>query len=147
MVIPVVQPHKVTSPYGWRYLNEEREFHKGIDLISEKGIRDVISAFDGIVTYDQDDYKEIFRWTEKHHSAGNMVIVRHELPSGLYYIRYIHLINNIVCKGQKVFEGAKLGVYADVGKSYGPHLHVDAYDMNWRPVNITLLFNQGGLLL
>ena len=136
MVIPVVRPYKITSDYGFRILKGKPEFHKGIDLASETNFNDVLSIADGIVTYDQDDYKEALRWTDKHHSAGNMVIIRHEFRSGLYYIRYLHLGENRLYKGQKIFEGARIGDYSDVGFSFGAHLHIDAFNMYWEKVNI-----------
>lgn len=142
MVGPVAQKIKVTSPYGKRTLQGKEQFHDGIDFVSESGRNDVIAIADGIVTYDQDDYEEALRWTDKHHSAGNMVIIRHELEGGLYYVRYLHLVKNIVRAGQKVFEGATFGVYGDVGYSFGPHLHVDVYDMHWRKIDPTPLFKE-----
>lgn len=146
MIIPVEKPFRVSSPYGPRVLNGEKQFHKGIDFVSEKS-DSVFSVSDGVVAYDQDDYTEALRWTDGHHSAGNMVIVRHELKSGLCYIRYLHLFENEIRKGQKVSKGDLLGIYADVGRSFGAHLHTDAYDEKWRPINITLLFHDEGLLL
>jgi murein DD-endopeptidase MepM/ murein hydrolase activator NlpD len=147
MIIPVEYNYIVTSPYGPRVLNGKKQNHKGIDFISDSGIRDVYSIADGIVTYDQDDYDEAKKWTDRHHSAGNMVIVRHELKDGLFYVRYLHLLENIVRKEQRVSEGEIIGEYANVGMSYGAHLHIDAYDMHWKPYNITLLFNSGGIIL
>ena len=139
MVVPVSHPFIVTSKYGTRFLDGVRQFHDGIDFI---GVYSdiVVSVADGIVTYDMDDYEEAKRWTDPHHSAGNMIIIRHELDAGLFYCRYLHLKNNIVKKGQKVFEGSTLGNYADVGRSRGAHVHFDAYDMHWQKVNPTPLF-------
>lgn len=139
MIIPVSHPFLVTSKYGWRFLNGAKQFHDGIDFI---GIDSelVVAIADGIVTYDMDDYEEAKRWTDSHHSAGNMIIVRHELHEGLFYCRYMHLGKNYVVKGQKVFEGATIGHYEDVGISFGAHLHFDVYDMHWKKVDPTPLF-------
>ena len=136
MIIPVVKPYRITSDYGWRILQGKPQFHNGIDLASDTKFNDVLSIADGIVTYDQDDYREALRWTDSHHSAGNMVIIRHDFLGGLYYIRYLHLGENRLYKGQHIFEGARIGEYADVGQSYGAHLHIDAYDMHWEKINI-----------
>ena len=146
MIIPVEHEYRITSPYGPRVLNGKEENHKGIDFVSDSGQNDVLSISDGIVTYDQDDYEEAKRWTDRHHSGGNMVIVRHELEDGLFYIRYVHLLENSVRKGQSLKEGDVIGKYADVGRSFGAHLHIDAFDMHWKHHNITLLFNSGGIL-
>ena len=145
MIIPVEKPYIITSPYGPRMLHGENQCHKGIDFISTKS-DSVLSILDGVVTYDQDDYSEALRWTDGHHSGGNMLIIRHEIKWGFCYVRYLHLLENKIRKGQKVSGGEVLGIYADVGRSYGAHLHVDAYDEKWRPFNITLLFKEEDLL-
>jgi murein DD-endopeptidase MepM/ murein hydrolase activator NlpD len=126
-----------TSPYGWRNLNGKRQFHGGIDLVSGAGDRTVRAMADGEVVLDYDSYQDARRWTYPPDSGGNMVILKTKIRGKFYFIRYLHLSENIVSKGQKIKQGAVLGHYADVGYSFGAHLHIDAYDGKWKPVDIT----------
>jgi murein DD-endopeptidase MepM/ murein hydrolase activator NlpD len=75
-----------------------------------------------------------------------VVIIDHRLENGLYHVRYCHLRENMVYKGQKVLEGDQLGFYADVGFSFGAHIHIDMFDVNWAIVNIEELFKKEGLI-
>jgi murein DD-endopeptidase MepM/ murein hydrolase activator NlpD len=132
----------VTSPYGPRVLHGEEEFHDGIDFISSSGDARVFSMFDGVVCYDFDSYDVDKRWIDRKHSAGNMIIIKSEIKGEIYYIRYLHLENNFVKKGQKVNAGDIVGEYSDSGYSFGAHLHTDAYNEDWIKVDITLLIEE-----
>jgi murein DD-endopeptidase MepM/ murein hydrolase activator NlpD len=145
MVLPVKEPYRISSPYGWRTLQGKKEFHSGIDFVSDSDSEDVLAIADGIVVYDQDDYDDALRWVDKHHSAGNMVILQHEIDGQSYYVRYLHLLENTIKKGERVNEGDVIGQYADVGRSFGAHLHIDAYDVDWKKLDITQLFIAGGI--
>ena len=134
MVYPVVGDWRISSPYGDRVLNGEKQFHDGVDFAGSID-NTVVSIADGVVVYDQDDYEEALRWVDKHHSAGNMVILRHVVEERIYYARYLHLIKNFVGKGDTVYEGGLIGTYGDVGYSFGAHLHFDLYDETWKKLN------------
>ncbi len=140
MRYPVIGSWRETSPYGERTLNGITGFHDGVDF---GGSTDdtIVAIADGIVTYDQDDYDDKLRWMDKHHSAGNMVILRHEIDNKIYYARYLHIIENTVSKGDKVKEGDMIGVYGDVGYSFGAHLHFDLYTRYWEKINPNILFD------
>jgi len=139
----------ITSPYGWRVLNGQRQFHDGIDFVSaEASIKDrlnpvgtdVFAVADGVVTSDYDKYDDRYRMDLNGHradSAGNMVIVLHTIGGAKYYTRYLHLVTNTVSAGQKIAKGYKIGMYADVGFSFGPHLHFDMYTLSWTKVDPT----------
>lgn len=156
IIRPVRAPGKYTSPYGQRVLNGVSQFHGGIDYINKsdtgddeargifwKGDRSVLSMADGVVISDQDDYNSSLRWTEPHHSAGNMIIVKHILHGKPYFIRYLHLLENTVSIGEKVKIGQVLGIYSDAGYSFGPHVHVDMYNMFWERIDPTQIFLKG----
>lgn len=145
---PVVEPHRITSPYGWRKLKGRngkvsQQMHEGIDYVSDSGSIDVLAIADGIVVLDQDDYDPAKRWTDRKHSAGNMLIVCHNLHGKQYYVRYLHLGKNTVSKGEKVERGQKIGEYGDHGFSFGPHLHVDMYDAKWKRLDLTPILVKG----
>jgi murein DD-endopeptidase MepM/ murein hydrolase activator NlpD len=138
---PVIDP-RVTSTYGWRVLNGKENFHDGVDFVTDKdtgqtaGVdRSVFSVGPGVVIYDKDNYNEARRWTSAEDSAGNMVIVQTTIAGVDYFVRYLHLLKNEVAVGQRVEAGTKLGEYADVGYSFGAHLHVDIYDKAWTKID------------
>jgi murein DD-endopeptidase MepM/ murein hydrolase activator NlpD len=135
MIQPVKSPLRISSKYGWRTLQGKRQFHDGIDYVSDSGDQSVFSIFDGTVTYDFDDYDEARRWTDNHQSGGNMIIVKYKLAGADYYVRYLHLISNVVKNGQNVKSGQILGTYGDVGYSFGAHVHVDVYDYRWKKID------------
>jgi|AACY02.16.fsa_nt_gi Membrane proteins related to metalloendopeptidases len=140
MILPVYNPVRVSSPYGWRTLRGKRQFHDGIDFVSDSGRAEVFAVSDGRIVYDQDDYDHELRWRDKHHSAGNMIIQRIVIEGEIYYARYLHLIENRIDKGENVAEGRVLGVYGDVGYSFGAHLHFDLYDQGWKKIDPTWIF-------
>jgi murein DD-endopeptidase MepM/ murein hydrolase activator NlpD len=135
---PVEKP-VVTSHYGWRLLNGQKQWHTGIDYVSGAGNKTVSAIANGTVVLDFDDYVDAKRWTDPASSAGNYICVKHDLAQGSFFVRYLHLKKNTVTHGQKVLEGQILGDYADVGFSYGSHLHIEAYDSQWKPFDISEL--------
>src|SRR4030042_210708 len=114
---------RVTSGYGKRVLNGKEEMHAGVDFVSRE--RSTVYAIaNGSVSYDMDNYKEALRWIDRKHSLGNFVIIDSFIDKKMHHIRYAHLLFNHVIVGQSIKEGDILGEYADVGYSFGPHLHI-----------------------
>jgi len=143
LIRPVLEPHKVTSGYGWRFLNGKQNFHDGIDYINKNDERHVLAITKGVVIYDQDNYDDTLRWTNPTHSAGNMIIMKYNIHGIDYFIRYLHLIHNCVSISDVVEQGDVLGEYADVGYSFGAHLHFDMYLKNWKKVDPTPIMMKG----
>jgi murein DD-endopeptidase MepM/ murein hydrolase activator NlpD len=135
----------ITSHYGWRTLNGKKEMHDGIDFISRES-SNVYAIGDGIVAYDMDNYDEALRWIDRKHSLGNFLIIDHIIDNTLYHVRYCHLKENLCTIGQRLSEGIIIGHYADVGYSFGPHIHIDAYLGDWKKINIEDLFFKAGIL-
>ena len=127
----------ITSHYGPRKLNGKEEFHDGLDFISREN-NNVFAICDSVCSYDMDNYNDALRWTDKHHSAGNMFIIDFVLNNTLFHMRYLHISDNLVKQGQQIKEGELLGHYADVGYSFGAHLHNDLYMQSdgWLKINI-----------
>lgn len=145
LLVPVRSPFKISSPFGVARVlpNGARDVHDGIDFISEVS-NEVFSASDGMVVFDKDDYDERKRWqTGKGHTAGNMVIVTSVLNGVTYHFRYLHLGENFVSKGGVIKAGQLIGMYADVGFSFGAHLHFDCFEKFWRlpKIDTTPLFD------
>lgn len=144
MISPVNNP-RITSPYGNRRDPRDPQkvqFHDGIDLVSKDKDTTVRAIAPGAVVFDMDNYREALRWTDPHHSAGNYLIIKHEIGGRVYYFRYLHLGSNTVANGQNVDEGKVIGHFADVGYSFGAHLHLDAYDENWKKIDPTPLVSE-----
>jgi len=152
LVRPVQENPVVSSPYGPRP-GIGNGFHDGIDYINGydkgednwRGNRNVVAMCDGTVIFDYDSYNAQFRWGGNggKDTAGNMVIIKHNINGKEYFIRYLHLKENVVSLGQRVTRGQVIGEYADYGYSFGEHLHVDVYTINWEPVNPTAMFLAG----
>jgi murein DD-endopeptidase MepM/ murein hydrolase activator NlpD len=145
MILPV-ENYVITSHYGKRVLHGKEEFHAGVDFISRERRR-VFAIAPGRCTYDMDNYQESLRWTDRKHSLGNFCIIDSIIDQKLLHIRYCHLVENFVYVGFKLEEGNYVGDYADVGLSYGAHLHLDAFDEEWKVVNIEEILKDGGLLV
>jgi murein DD-endopeptidase MepM/ murein hydrolase activator NlpD len=133
-MIPI-KDYRISSPYGYRILKGKKEFHDGIDFVSTSGDTNVYAIANGLVEYDMDNYNDALRWVDKHHSGGNMIIVKHTINGNYYYARYLHLGQNTVSKNDFVNEGDVLGQYGDYGYSFGAHLHFDMYDKKWRKID------------
>jgi len=143
-----VNDYMITSGYGERILHGKKEFHDGIDFKSVTENK-VFAPCDCIVTYDMDNYEEALRWTDKHMSGGNMIIVDFQLGNTLFHMRFLHLIDNLVSVKNKLMEGDLIGHYGDVGYSFGPHLHNDLYMQsagNWIKINIENFYKTTGVL-
>lgn len=134
MIAPVKHPI-VTSPYGPRILNGKAENHQGIDMISGIDDKSVYSILPGKVILDFDQYVHQRRFSDKKMSAGNYVCIQYEFNNTVYYVRYLHLSENFVALGGLVDEGERIGLYGDVGYSFGAHLHFEVYDKTWKLIN------------
>lgn len=132
----------ITSPYGWRYLKGEKQFHNGTDIVSQTNNRDVIFPLDGIVVYDFDDYIHNKRFEDSKHSGGNYCIIKCKFQKDIYYIKLLHLVANFVELQQEVKAGDLIGRYGDVGYSFGAHLHISIYNEKWQLINSTAFINR-----
>ena len=118
MIIPFETDRvKLTSPYGERVLNGEKNFHSGYDLVGI-GSKNVTAAEGGTVVRARiitDKSNLTWQW-------GNYVCIK--TASGQYHY-YCHLDSRAVCAGQTVRAGEKLGVMGNTGYSFGAHLHFE----------------------
>jgi murein DD-endopeptidase MepM/ murein hydrolase activator NlpD len=139
---PPVDKPVITSPYGMRTLNGKRQFHDGIDFVSGDKSSNVYSILPGVVTLDYDHYDDGKRWSDPANSAGNYVIIKSNINGEDHFVRYLHLKENFVSENQKVEEGFLIGTYADVGFSFGAHLHLDMYNSRWVKIDPTPIINE-----
>ena len=116
MQLPYKGDVRVSSPFGWRTMNGERVYHKGIDLVgTDKTVRTVVGGVVGQSIIITDPKNRTSEW-------GNYVRVDGE-DGRLYY--YCHLSKRLVDRGAKVAVGDAIGIEGSTGKSTGSHLHFE----------------------
>lgn len=109
---PTLKPYKITSPFGWRNLFGEREFHKGLDISGTGLGSPIYSIQNGEIIQAGDNS-----------SMGNYVIINH---NNGYYSIYMHLskILDGIYRGVTVMKGQTIGLMGSTGRSTGTHLHL-----------------------
>jgi len=109
MILPL-NNCKVTSEYG--VVRSDKKLHKGIDMISTSGDRNVKAIRSGVVRvthYDKDGF-------------GNYISVQQE--DGFRAL-YCHLEKVLVKPGDTIEEGQVIGIEGTSGNSTGVHLHLE----------------------
>lgn len=106
--------YTVSDWYGWRNLNGQDQFHKGIDLAAASGT-DVYAAASGWVTWCGSDAS----------GYGTYVIIADGSGRENYYC---HLTDFTVQRDQWVLQGEVIGHVGSTGDSTGPHLHFEVRD-------------------
>ena len=102
---------RISSAFGWRSISVAgNRFHGGIDIAAPTGTP-VRSARGGVVTR--------AGWVGAY---GFLVIVEHGAG---WETRYAHLSRIDVTLGQRVSQGAVVGLVGSTGASTGPHLHFE----------------------
>ncbi|GAB3051298.1 peptidoglycan DD-metalloendopeptidase family protein [Virgibacillus ainsalahensis] len=110
-------PHtkNLTSEYGYRTINGERDFHGGIDVAGGNDRGQPIVAFrDGKVIVSQANIG----------GFGNLVVIQHGEDMLTYYA---HLIEKGVPVGTEVKAGQVIGKMGTTGNSTGVHLHFEIH--------------------
>jgi murein DD-endopeptidase MepM/ murein hydrolase activator NlpD len=117
--------YRITSGYGWRALNDVKEFHTGIDLVKgERGEKSPLPAFvAGRVTW--------AKWGSTgtgYGNYGNVVAIRDKY--GFTHV-YAHLDYIAVKETKTVLKGQIVGRQGTTGKSTGVHLHYEVRREGW----------------
>lgn len=116
MQLPYKGEVRVSSTFGWRTMNGERVYHKGIDLVgTDKTVRAVVGGVVGQSIIITDPKNRTSEW-------GNYIRID-GADGRLYY--YCHLSKRLVSRGEKVSVGDALGIEGSTGKSTGSHLHLE----------------------
>ncbi|MDB4957120.1 MAG: peptidase family [Myxococcales bacterium] len=104
-------PGEVTSTFGeWRTFNDgHKSQHLGLDLFAKEGSK-VKAINAGTVVLVRDSFL-----------AGNLVVIAH--GAGIASA-YYHLSKVLVAEGERVEQGAELGLAGHTGRTTGPHLHL-----------------------
>lgn len=112
MILPL-KNLKITSPYGIeRIINGVKSVHKGIDLISNSGDREVKSIGDGVIRGNFNDPNGFGNYVSIEHLDGKRVI-------------YAHLASFKKKAGDVVKAGDVIGIEGSTGRSTGMHLHLE----------------------
>ena len=109
MILPL-KDTKITSEYG--IIRKDGKLHKGIDLISLSGDRNVKAIRGGVVSFSGYDRT----------GFGNYVVI---LQEDGYKTLYCHLKSYNVNKGDAIEEGQAIGIEGMSGNSTGVHLHLE----------------------
>lgn len=106
----------LTSHFGWRTLNGQRDYHKGVDLSGTD--KTLVAPCDGVIgssTIITDKSNLTWQW-------GNYI--RIDTPDGLK-IFMCHMAQRKVKVGQKVKAGDVVGIEGNTGYSFGSHCHFE----------------------
>lgn len=100
--------------YGWRTdpFTNEREFHRGIDIVTEEGT-EIVAPADGVVAR-----------SGRFSDYGNSIDISHGYG---YVTRYAHMSEVLVRSGDRVRRGDPIGKVGSTGRSTGPHLHYEVF--------------------
>jgi murein DD-endopeptidase MepM/ murein hydrolase activator NlpD len=107
--------------FGWRKdpWTGEREFHRGLDIVSDAGV-EIVAPADGVVS-------RVGRYPD----YGRSIDVKHGYG---YVTRYAHMSEVMVKVGDRVQRGDAIGKVGSTGRSTGPHLHYEVF-LDGRRVN------------
>ena len=113
----------VTSGFGYRLLNGQKQFHNGIDVANKQGTPVVSPAFGTVIKSGFDTLNGVF------------VVIQHETM----VTTYCHLYNKHVGVGAKVQQGQEIGTMGTTGFSTGVHLHFGVKE-NGKDIDPTTYF-------
>lgn len=106
----------LTSHFGWRTLNGQKDYHKGVDLSGTD--KTLVAPCDGVIgssTIITDKSNLTWQW-------GNYI--RIDTADGLK-IFMCHMAQRKVKVGQKVKAGDVVGIEGNTGYSFGSHCHFE----------------------
>lgn len=128
LIRPVSSEFKISSPYGERVINGEKEFHNGYDFACPVGTV-VYACEDGAV----------FRcgWEdETNKTKGFGLRIWQEIERNIdgtkirIYLWYGHLSRILVKEGDRIKKGQEIALSGNTGRTTGPHLHMEARQLN-----------------
>jgi hypothetical protein len=119
--------HTKNTLYNGTYITRGIDSnHFGVDMLLSNYDRSVDAFQGGKVVYAYEKYDHRYPLSRLN-TGGNYCIIRSIINGKTYYFQYMHLVNINVSEGQWVKKGDFLGQYADVGYSFGAHLHLGVF--------------------
>lgn len=125
LILPYKGRVEFESPYGYRVLNGQKNWHNGIDLVGLDS-KMILAPCNGLIkssTIIEDKNNTTWEW-------GNYVRLDHEDIS----IFMCHLSKRLVNVGDYVLAGQPIGIEGNTGYSFGSHLHFETR-RNGQPFN------------
>ncbi len=134
---------RLSSPFGWRTLNGERDNHRGIDLVGSD--KTLVSPVDGTVAVSAifnkaSDTTQTWQW-------GNYVRID-GTDGRRYYL--CHMAKRLVSAGTRVKAGDTVGIEGNTGYSFGTHCHFEVRDASGKSIDPTPLLgivNRAGTIV
>lgn len=120
-VVPVAR-YTISARFG--QVGSWSRYHTGLDFAASIGTP-VRAADGGVVTHA--GYSTMASW------AGRYVSIRHSDGTSTLYA---HLSAATVQPGQTVEAGASIGAIGMTGRTFGPHLHFEAYPRDVEPGDV-----------
>lgn len=108
---PVPSSSRITSPYGYRYWGNQKEFHTGIDIGAPAGTS-IVAANPGTVILVR----------KQNYGYGWYVVIDH---GGGHATLYAHTSRIDVNEGDTVTRGQTIAGVGTTGNSTGNHLHFE----------------------
>ena len=110
---PTDSGYTISSYYGYRILQGQREFHNALDIAGTGYGSNIYAANNGVIetrTYNS--------------SYGNYIVINH---NNGFYTLYAHMssFNSKFSVGSTVSRGDVIGYVGSTGRAFGPHLHYE----------------------
>lgn len=142
---PVMDPI-VTSEYGFRVTNRQKQFHSGVNYVSRSGDTRVFAIADGVLIRDIESCPPVLEHIHRSPWSGNFVAIEHRIGASKYYGLYVHLLENAHPHGQIVHKGFELGRYAEAHTdTRGPHLHLTILNAAGDAIDPSALLERSGI--
>lgn len=112
------------------YRSKMTKFHHAIDVASACGA-EVRSSYSGRVVYATPMSSWCYHCSGPcgcDHGFGNYICIEINVEGKKYYVQYSHLSKILVCEGEFVLKGAKIGEVGNSGWAFGYHLDYLIYD-------------------
>lgn len=129
---PVPVTRYVSSPFGWRTLYGQPNWHRGIDIAPSHKYYPSSPRYEGTPAYIVAAASGTVVTAKYHSSYGWYVLIAH---GGGYATLYAHQYQKpMVEVGDFVAMGQRIGIVGSTGQSTGPHLHFEVR-VNGDPVD------------
>lgn len=117
IIPPVKGKYVITSPFGWRKhpITGKRRVHAGVDLWSNRDNTPIIAPEDGLVL-------EARKSTAPGGGYGYFVKLK-GISGATHLVAHLEADSITVKKGDRIKQGAKLGIMGTTGASTGIHCH------------------------
>jgi len=129
---PVPVTRYVSSPFGWRTIYGQPNWHRGIDIAPSHRYWPASAIYEGTPAYIVAAASGTVVTSQFNSSYGWYVLIAH---GGGYATLYAHQHSRpMVSAGDFVAMGQRIGIVGSTGQSTGPHLHFEVR-INGEPVN------------